>query len=249
MKLITITLAGMLFAVTLATTNFHNTCGTVNSQMSSLSQYISQVKQIADYHGHRAISDKCKEASAHLAASRSSWNTISSGYSNFPWAARSSPHAGVCQSRLSSCGSSIDWIHSRPEVARIPAYRVPLSNCRAGHRSCQDTCGQVWNWPSPPGYKPRPSGYFRKRHEASKTLCPAPNETACPIAPGALGHECVDVQSEITSCGGCATRNEGENCLSIEGADEVGCEAGVCRTFSVLPGYALSPLSKRPLAM
>uniref|UniRef100_A0A0S1MIM9 Protein CPL1-like domain-containing protein n=1 Tax=Phakopsora pachyrhizi TaxID=170000 RepID=A0A0S1MIM9_PHAPC len=248
MKFITIAMAGMLVAATNAATNFKNTCSIVNTQMSSLSQYISQVKAIAETNGHAAISAKCDEASQHLSAARSSWNAVSYNYGSFPWEARSSSHASRCQSRLSSCGSAISWINSRPEISRFPAYRAPISNCRGGHRSCETTCGQVWNWPSPPGYNPRPSGYFRRerREVASKSLCPN-HETACPIAANVSGHECINTQTEIYSCGGCVTKNKGENCYAIEGADEFGCEAGVCRVFTALPGWEMSPKTGRPV--
>lgn len=40
--------------------------------------------------------------------------------------------------------------------------------------------------------------------------------------------------------------NEGENCLTIEGADEVGCELGECRVFSALPGFEINQENGRP---
>lgn len=249
MKLFVFALASMVLVAVEAATNFKNTCSTANNQMSSLSQYISQVKAVADKNGHAHISAKCNEASQHLAVARNSWNSISSNFGGFPWEARTSPHSNRCQSRLSSCGQTIDWIRSQPEISRYPAYRTPISNCRNTHRSCQSTCGQVWNWPTPPGYKPQPSGYFRRqRREESVSLCPV-NEMACPISVNATGHECLDIKTEITSCGGCITKNEGENCLAIEGADEVGCETGVCRVFSALPGFEISVATGRPVSI
>lgn len=242
-------MAGMLVAATHATFNFKSTCGTANNQMSSLNSYLMQVKAIADRNGHVAISAKCNEAARHLIAARTSWNFISTKFGRSPWEARSSSDAGLCQTRLSSCGASIDWIRSRPEVNRFPAYRVPLSNCWTGHRSTQSTCGQVWKWPCPPGYnKPKPSGSFRRKaRDASKTLCPNPSESACPISANSTSYECLNTNTEMYSCGGCATNKLGENCYEIDGANTFGCEAGVCRVYSALPGWKMSPLTGRPV--
>lgn len=248
MKLFTLALVGTLVSATQAATNFKGTCSTASNQMASLAQSLSQIKAIANQNGHKAIASKCDEASQHLSVARNSWTSISNSFMPSPWEARSSVHASRCQTRLSSCGSSINWIHNRPEMALFPAYQPHITNCRRGHSSCETTCGQIWNWPSPPGYKPKPSGYYRRhRREATKPLCPL-NETACPISPSAPGHECLDTQTEITSCGGCATRNEGENCLIIEGADEVGCESGECIVFTAQANFTIDATTKRPVA-
>lgn len=240
-------LACLLIVAVESTTKFKSTCNTVDNQMFSLRQCVSQVKAIADRNGHSAISSKCDQAYQHLNAARNSWISIANNFGRFPWEAKSSPHSGRCQSRLSSCGESIEWIYYRPEIWRFPAYRIPISNCRNIHRSCQSTCGTVWNWPTPPGYRPKPSGgyYRRQRRDQQDAMCPV-NQVACPISANTTGHECIDVKTEITSCGGCTSNNEGENCLAIEGADEVGCESGACRVFSCRNGFKLNDTTGRP---
>ena len=54
---------------------------------------------------------------------------------------------------------------------------------------------------------------------------------ACPII-GASGLtddlECLDITHELESCGGCASIGQGQDCTSIKGAWNVGCEQGSC---------------------
>ncbi|EFP75567.1 hypothetical protein PGT21_009097 [Puccinia graminis f. sp. tritici] len=249
MKFLIFALAATALPVINAASNFKSTCSTVNNQMATLTGSLAQLKATADKLGHYHISSRCDEASQHLGYAKSSWGGISSGYGSFPWQARDSSHASRVQSRMSSCGSSLDWIYSQPEVSRYSDYRTPVQNCRRTYNSCQTGCTQIWNWPSPPGYKPRPSqqaGYRRHRRDTDEKVCPNTQETACPISANATGFECVDTQTEITSCGGCESLNEGENCLTIEGADEVGCELGECRVFSALPGFEINKENGRP---
>ncbi|KAM0788196.1 hypothetical protein ACM66B_001355 [Microbotryomycetes sp. NB124-2] len=107
----------------------------------------------------------------------------------------------------------------------------------------------------------------KKAKVVKQTLCPL-GEVACPIADsasfemavthhfsapfneysgvmaGAGGYECLDVQSSLESCGGCASTGEGEDCSAIPHALGVGCEAGTCHVFSCAPGFKPS-LSSR----
>lgn len=94
----------------------------------------------------------------------------------------------------------------------------------------------------------------RKRATPS-SLCPA-GETACPISGSASflfsanqavmqgsskqGWECLDVLSDISSCGGCASKDEGVDCTTLAHAGAVGCEAGQCVIFSCLEGFAVA---------
>lgn len=99
---------------------------------------------------------------------------------------------------------------------------------------------QTPNHPEPPKY-PQPHDPHRKRDYRLSTFdCPN-NYEACPIA-GLTGSylECLDITAEITSCGGCTSMNEGQDCTSIEGAWNVGCEAGVCQVYTCALGYRRS---------
>lgn len=227
--------------------NFKSTINTASNQMTSLAFSLDQIQSVADSLGHTQISAKCNEAKSHLKFARSSWGGISSLFGNSPWRAGFSPQGQQCQSRLSSCGSCLNWIYRQPQISSFPQYRPHISSCQRGYTSCQSSCGLVWKWPCPPSWKPpTPSQWYRRqRRDDSPSLCPA-KETACPISSNSTSHECVDTQTEITSCGGCESLNEGENCLTIEGADEVGCERGYCRVFSVLPGYVINEDNGRP---
>jgi len=232
-----------------ASANFRSTVNAVNNQMSTLTGSLAHLKATADRLGHSHISNKCNEARQHVDNAQYAWNGLGNIFGGYPWQARSSLHASQVQSRMRTCGSALDWIYSQPEISAYPDYQVPVQGCRRSYNSCQSGCSQVWNWPSPPGYAPKPSQYpgsNRHRRNTAQKLCPNVQETACPISISASGHECIDTQTEITSCGGCESLNEGENCLAIEGADEVGCELGQCRIFTMLPGYEINEASGRP---
>ncbi|PLW48456.1 hypothetical protein PCASD_04215 [Puccinia coronata f. sp. avenae] len=250
MKLLIFALAAAVLPAIEAAANFKNTCNIVSNQMTTLRGSLNQLKATADRLGHTHISSKCSQASEHLGYAQSSWDGISQGYGYYPWRARSSSHASRVQSRMSSCGSIMDWIYGQPEIYGNSQYDVPVQNCKRRYHSCQTGCQQVWDWPSPPDYTPQPSqyaGYRRQIADTEEKLCPNIQETACPISVNASGHECIDTQTEITSCGGCESLNEGENCMAIEGADEVGCELGACRVFSALPGYEINEANGRPV--
>ncbi|GAA5901628.1 uncharacterized protein JCM6883_000344 [Sporobolomyces salmoneus] len=93
-----------------------------------------------------------------------------------------------------------------------------------------------------------------------KSLCPSPNEVACPIVgsssyqqavaqhftsatefsgvfAGEGGYECLDVTQALDSCGGCASTGEGEDCTKIRGAVSMGCESSKCVVYSCEAGW------------
>ncbi|ORY90772.1 hypothetical protein BCR35DRAFT_328533 [Leucosporidium creatinivorum] len=72
----------------------------------------------------------------------------------------------------------------------------------------------------------------------STLLCPG-TETACPIFPRMGTYECIETDNSLESCGGCASRGEGEDCTAIKGAQGVGCSAGRCQVFTCQDGYKL----------
>jgi len=77
----------------------------------------------------------------------------------------------------------------------------------------------------------------------SRLLCPM-GATACPIFPRMGSWECIDTQIELESCGGCASKSEGEDCTRIKGAQGVTCSEGTCLVFSCQPGFDLKRDSK-----
>ena len=75
----------------------------------------------------------------------------------------------------------------------------------------------------------------RTSRSGSKALCP-PRKAACGIPnKGFKAWECVDIESDLFSCGGCAVSapfgqgmKKGRDCSSIDRAAAVRCEGGRC---------------------
>lgn len=77
-----------------------------------------------------------------------------------------------------------------------------------------------------------------------------PNEEACPVYSGLLPprYVCMDVKSNLESCGGCmlygadgkASDEGGRDCSAIPGVNEVSCRGGNCDIGSCQPGYTIS---------
>lgn len=222
--------------------SFSSTAGAVDSQMFSLSGSIDAIKSVADSLGHTQISNKCLEARNHVSSARAGWNGILN-FVTSPWNARSSAHATTVKRRMSSCGSSLTWIYNQPEITH-PAYAPHISNCKALYTRCLSGCNSVWNWPTPPvPNAPTPSGGYSggyaRRQKRDESSCPS-SEVACPISFLSENLECLDTQTELSSCGGCVTLDAGENCLKIPGAQGVGCLSGSCVVFSVEAGWKLN---------
>jgi len=121
-------------------------------------------------------------------------------------------------------------------------------------------CPNNWEWnpktnqckpcatpPSPPSHQPSPKPGYPNRHKKQKHKrelgsrffrCPSGME-ACPVQ-GLTGNssdkelQCVDTLTELESCGGCTSLGNGQDCTSIEGAWNVGCEQGTCRGMLLL---------------
>ncbi|RXK35720.1 hypothetical protein M231_07009 [Tremella mesenterica] len=72
--------------------------------------------------------------------------------------------------------------------------------------------------------------------------CPSPL-TACSLDATPSAHssyECIDTTSTLDSCGGCVFQGQGQDCTSIEGADEVSCIKGSCQVSSCLRGWEVN---------
>jgi len=121
-------------------------------------------------------------------------------------------------------------------------------------------CPQGWQWDdgnykcspisTPPNpYNPQPSyGYGdrrrSKRAQQPRTtdLCPS-EMTACPVV-GNYGvfsdYECIDTAYELQSCGGCSSTGAGQDCTTIRGAWNVGCEYGHCIVYNCMTSFRLA---------
>ncbi|MBW0495795.1 hypothetical protein O181_035510 [Austropuccinia psidii MF-1] len=221
-----------------ATNSFGAATSGVANQLSSLAKHLWRIQVIADANGHTQISSRCAQANNQLSQCQASWQGISSRYIASPWLAKSSHHAPIVQGRLKQCGDFLSWLKNQPELRHFPEYYEPLASCKTIYGRCQSGCNQIWNWGAPPRPSPGSHQRYNKRHLPSNS-CPG-QESACPVSMGSMNIECIDTKSEITSCGGCVSKNEGENCLSISGADQVGCKEGKCVVLSVYHGYNLS---------
>lgn len=86
----------------------------------------------------------------------------------------------------------------------------------------------------PDGPTVSPGVIRRRRAERAGQIAPYAVEAACPAQhrlcnvgkDGAPSWKCLDVQDELTSCGGCP--GKGRDCSDIEGAMTAECVAGAC---------------------
>jgi len=77
-----------------------------------------------------------------------------------------------------------------------------------------------------------------------KRGCPKFGQKLCPILHGRGGDECVDVASDLESCGGCmgvpVELGGGVDCTQISGARDVACRRGQCVVTRCAPGHTLA---------
>ncbi|GAA6027079.1 hypothetical protein JCM8097_006095 [Rhodosporidiobolus ruineniae] len=86
--------------------------------------------------------------------------------------------------------------------------------------------------------KPQPSPKAKRTlstEERKEHLCPK-DQTACSLGAGHLGFECIDVQTNLEQCGGCASGG-GMDCTQLPGVESVACVNGSCRIGSCSPGH------------
>ncbi|KAI9611849.1 hypothetical protein KEM48_004356 [Puccinia striiformis f. sp. tritici PST-130] len=89
---------------------------------------------------------------------------------------------------------------------------------------------------------PKPSGLPRRSIAAEDYLinekCPT-GLSACPISSGmtakpSAGFECLDLQQEVTSCGGCASTGQGVDCTTMKGVSSAGAQRENARSMCIL---------------
>ncbi|WVO13161.1 hypothetical protein L204_100773 [Cryptococcus depauperatus] len=100
-----------------------------------------------------------------------------------------------------------------------------------------------------------------KKKDYSSFLCPG-GLVACPI-PGdevteqsaaalaqslnsladwfKIGFECIELDAELNSCGGCLALGSGQDCSLIANARSTGCENGSCQVHSCLENFIVAP--------
>ncbi|WRT63985.1 uncharacterized protein IL334_000912 [Kwoniella shivajii] len=100
-----------------------------------------------------------------------------------------------------------------------------------------------------------------KKKDYSSFLCPG-GSVACPIPSSdditpesaellqsslnsladwfKIGFECIELATELNSCGGCLALGAGQDCSLISNAKATGCESGTCQVYSCFDGYVVS---------
>jgi len=103
-----------------------------------------------------------------------------------------------------------------------------------------------------------------KQKDYSSFLCPG-GSVACPVPPASfdeitpesaanlggslnsladwfkIGFECIELATELNSCGGCLALGQGQDCSTIANARATGCEGGSCQVYSCFDGYVVTP--------
>jgi hypothetical protein len=101
--------------------------------------------------------------------------------------------------------------------------------------------------PSPP--HPQPSQHYKRNTPLAATC--RPGWQSCPVYTGTGAaavlsqYECVNVASDLESCGGCVDRanplaSAGRDCSAIPNVDAVSCANSACVIEACKPGFALS---------
>ncbi|KIP02730.1 hypothetical protein PHLGIDRAFT_283461 [Phlebiopsis gigantea 11061_1 CR5-6] len=164
----------------------------------------------------------------------SGWYTDQSGQTH----CFNCPNRGAFQQGFSPVGAS--------SAGQCIAAPGALSSCSESGKSCPPTGGSS------------PSGGAHKRapvlRAAPKKMCARPFES-CPIPGLILGsgaaraYECVDVENDLESCGGCVDGDSphgeanlvgGRDCSAIPNIDSVRCLNGQCVIERCHLGYVLA---------
>ncbi|KAG7561961.1 hypothetical protein FFLO_02601 [Filobasidium floriforme] len=82
-----------------------------------------------------------------------------------------------------------------------------------------------------------------QQEELNAMYCPGRLQACSVNGTASLDHswsyECIDTQSELESCGGCASTGEGVDCTALPGVRAVTCNAGQCEAYNCATGFKL----------
>jgi len=109
--------------------------------------------------------------------------------------------------------------------------------CAYPYTECNGKCGT---------FRGCPSAYYAKRDVRSSDKC-RKGLTACSVpGRGQNSWECIDIHTDLESCGGCAyselsstSESLGMDCTAIRGVSDVSCIQGECVVHKCMPGYEL----------
>ncbi|KAH9835562.1 protein priA [Rhodofomes roseus] len=168
------------------------------------------------------------------------------------------PHGGVSNAPPPPQGSSqcpSDWYWDNTKACCLPPHPPTTTpqcggswSWNHGSSTCCDGGGSTTTTTPAPSANPVKSrskpAHKRAATKARRSTFTCPDQLeSCPISglTGPTGDfECIDPQTELESCGGCASTGEGQDCTAIEGVWNVGCERGRCALYTCAQGYKLS---------
>ncbi|CAK5261866.1 unnamed protein product [Mycena citricolor] len=102
--------------------------------------------------------------------------------------------------------------------------------CPAPSTVCNSVCGSYPNGCSTSG--------LGRRESARPPRC-FRGQRACRVPGRSLGSwECIDIQSDLESCGGCSYGGSGTDCTSLAGVADVACVQGECVINKCSPGFS-----------
>lgn len=117
-----------------------------------------------------------------------------------------------------------------------------IRNCDNQGFTCDNTCQCKPPYQSGGWWSKRDTNINRNFCQAGQTACPVNNKAGTTPAGSfrKTGYECLDLTSNIDSCGGCVSEGRGQDCTAIEGADDVACVNSHCIVTTCSPSYILS---------
>lgn len=172
------------------------------------------------------------------------------------------PHGGPTKVPTPPSGKSCpptNWYWHTEKSCCVPYHEpkpnAPQPQCNNGAEWNKSTqCCEKNSKPTTTSHNSQPSqtpgypyysggngrgSYLKKRTPHAVKACPRSLE-ACPMDGLTGGYECVDPTEELRFCGGCPSLGFGQDCTTIKGAGNVGCEQGTCKVYTCALGYTRS---------
>ncbi|KAL4244752.1 Protein PriA/CPL1 [Abortiporus biennis] len=142
-----------------------------------------------------------------------------------------------------------------PYTLTTPLYQSPDCSCLAPNTLCNGVCGSFPNGcssaaPAAPTVVKRRNNRKRSLDWDISGLCPE-DQDVCGVF-GGKGWECIDIERDRQSCGGCmipspfsmasspASELPGKDCTAIPNVDVVACVSSSCYVRSCKDGYTPS---------
>lgn len=225
-------------------TNIENKCNEAQGHVSSARRSFSTLSGFSDSPWNARGSSHASEVRYRLSLCGTALSWIAAQpetrrFSDYKTPLSQSQSAYVTGQK--GCQQIWDWPSPPTKPAKNDGYGSTPPTNNDGYGSNTPTPTDDGYGPSKPRfedptYKPKPPTPSQ-RYGHRRSLAPVVH--ACPPFETMCGGECLDLQNEVASCGGCVANHEGENCLLITGADGVGCLDGRCVVLSVHDGYLL----------